>query len=138
MNRSRLVALLLVPLAVLLLGAIPLEDPPPISVPANLTLKEIDKAIRVGLSRRDWMVTRDEGQRIDATLHNRSHVVKIALSYSKQDVRIMYVDSENMDYEEKKGVKRIHKAYKKWIQNTSNDITSALQNASLDKDAAQK
>jgi hypothetical protein len=134
MNRSRLAALLLIPLAFLLMGArtMQIEDPPPISVPSNLSLKEVSKAIRTGLSRRDWMVTRDEGGRMDATLHNRKHVVKISLSYTKQSVKIVYAGSENMNYEEKNGIKFIHRAYKKWMDNTVQDITTALQNASLD------
>ena len=49
MNRTRFASLLLVPLAVLLMGAAVLVDPPPISVPAGLALANVSKAIRSGV-----------------------------------------------------------------------------------------
>jgi hypothetical protein len=135
MLRSRLAALLFVPLAFMLMGArtVQIQDPPPISVPPGLTVKEVSKAIRQGLSKRDWQVTEDAGGKIDAMLHNRKHVVKVQIPYTKQTVRITYVSSENLNYEEKNGLKFIHRAYQKWIDNLVMDISNSLQSAALDK-----
>ncbi len=61
MSRSRLAALLFVPLAFMLMGAKSvLVDPEPIAVPAGIAAKDVAKAIKVGIIRRGWVVSKDE------------------------------------------------------------------------------
>lgn len=129
MNRSRLPLLLLVPLAFLLMGArqVPLVDPEPIAVPAGLTAKDVSKAVRLGLAQRGWVVSSEEPGRIGATLSLRSHVARIAVSYDDEAIRVSYVDSTNLMYEEKKGGRVIHRNYLNWINNVVRDISSQLQ-----------
>lgn len=135
MVRTRLTYLLLVPLAFMLMGArnIPLVDPAPIAVPAGLTLKEVSVAVRTGLSKRNWVVSKDDAGRMEATLNVRRHMLRIALTYDKSNVRMSYLASENLLYEEKNGVKLIHKKVPQWLSNTSGDIASALQVAAANK-----
>ena len=128
MARSRLAALLLIPLAFMLMGARAiLVDPDPIAVPAGLEAKDVAKAIKVGISRRGWVVSKDENGQIDAELNLRSHVARVAIPYSATDVRIQYVSSEDLDYVEQNGKRYIHGNYIKWIRNIEADIQRELQ-----------
>ncbi len=136
MVRSRLPWLLLVPMAFLLLGARtgPLVDPAPITVPAGLSLKEVSRAIRTVIATRGWVVSIDEGGKIDAVLNLREHTAHIAIAYDTKEVRPTYVSSENLNYEEKKGVRYIHRNYLNWMNNVSTDITRALQVAAVSRE----
>ena len=128
MVRTRLAALLLVPLAFMLMGAkAVLVDPEPISVPSGIAVKDVAKAIKAGIVRRGWAVTKDENGQIDAVLNVRTHTAKVAIPYSAREVSIKYVDSNNLDFQEKKGVKYIHGNYMKWVRNMQSDIQRELQ-----------
>jgi hypothetical protein len=130
MNRTRLASLLLVPLALLLMGAV-LVDPEPIAVPAGLAAKDVSKAIRAGIVQRGWVVLKDEKGTIDAVLNLRKHEARVAIAYDPKQVTIKYGSSDNLDYSEKNGVRQIHKNYNKWITNMVQDIQRALQSASI-------
>jgi hypothetical protein len=123
----RLLALLLVPLAFMLMGAAELVDPDPIAVPAGLAAADVSKAIKMGIVRRGWVVTKDENGQIDATLNVRSHTAKVAIPYNAKEVAIRYVDSTELAYSEKKGKRFIHGNYIKWIRNMQADIQRELQ-----------
>ena len=131
MVRTRLAALLLVPLAILLMGATALVEPEPIPVPGHLSAKDVSKAIRAGVVERGWVVMKDENGKIDAQLNNRTHVVVLAIAYDPKQVKITYVSSQNLDYDEKGGVRHIHKKYNQWVQNVVGDISRQLQVASI-------
>lgn len=133
MVHSRLrLGLLLVPIALLLMGAgAPLVDPDPIAVPPGLAAKDISKAIRMGVAQRGWVVAKDDPGKIDAVLSLRTHVARIAIAYDQKQVKINYVSSENLDYAEKDGGRKIHRNYNKWIQNVVSDISKQLQVASI-------
>jgi hypothetical protein len=131
MVRTRWLSLLLIPLAFALMGAAALVDPPPIAVPAKLTAKDVSKAIRAAIVTRGWVAAKDEKGVIDAILNVRSHEVKVAIQYDPKQVLIKYVDSKNLDYDEKGGTRHIHKKYNQWIGNMVGDITRALQAAAI-------
>src|SRR5688500_57919 len=129
MTRARLSYILLIPLAFLLMGAraIVLADPDPIAVPAVLDEKAVSKAIRMGLAQRGWVVSAEEPGKVDATLNLRSHVARIAITYDKEHVRIAYVSSENLLYEEKKDGRYINRNYVHWVTNVTQEISAAGQ-----------
>jgi hypothetical protein len=133
MARSRLITLLLIPLAFLLMGArgAPLVDPAPLAVPAGLTVKDVSTAIRTGIATRGWIVNKDEKGQIDATLNNREHQVVVAIAYDAKQVKVNYVSSQNMNYSEKNGTRYIHKKYTQWTQNIVADINKELQLAAV-------
>jgi hypothetical protein len=133
MARSRLAYLLLIPIAFMLMGArgAPLVDPDLIAVPAGLAAKDVSKAIRAGIVQRGWVVSKDENGRIDAVLNNRQHTARIAIAYDPKQIKISYVSSDNLNYEEKNGARYIHRNYLKWMQNVVGDITRELQLASI-------
>ena len=128
MIRSRLAALLLVPLAFTLMGAkAVLADPEPVQVPAGIAAADVAKAIKVGIVRRGWSVTKDEKGEIEAVLNVRTHMAKVSIPYNTKEVAIHYVASDNLEYQEKGGVKYIHGNYLKWVRNMQSDIQRELQ-----------
>jgi hypothetical protein len=128
MARNRLAALLLVPLAFMLMGAkAALVDPDPIAVPAGIAAPDVAKAIKVGIIRRGWVVEKDENGQIDAVLNVRTHTAKVAIAYNTKEARIKYVSSNDLDYQEKNGARFIHGNYMKWVRNMEADIQRELQ-----------
>ncbi len=109
-----------------------LVDPQPISVPPGLSEKAVAKSIRLGVAQRGWVVSRQDPGYIEATLNIRSHVAKVGITYDTKSIQIRYIDSTNLDYEVKKGVRRIHGNYLKWINNIVKDISVQLQSAEID------
>ncbi len=133
MTRSRLLTLVLIPLAFMIMafGGAPLVDPQPLAVPAGLNAKDVSKAIRAGVASRGWIVNKDEKGQIDATLDNREHQVVIAIVYDTKQVKVNYVSSNNLNYSEKNGQRYIHKKYTQWTQNVVADISRELQVATI-------
>ena len=123
---NRLRALWVLPLALLLMAATPLVDPAPIAVPAGLDDKAVAKAIRLGGAQRGWLVTRQDPGAMELTLNIRTHMAKVGVKYDTRSIQLTYLDSTNLDYEEKKGNRYIHRNYPKWVNNLSNDITVQL------------
>ena len=133
MRTANLKALLLVPMLVLLMAMTkPLVDPEPLLVPAGLSDKAVAKAVRVGVSQRGWVITRQDPGYMEATLHLRSHMARIGINYDTQHVKVRYLDSENLDYGMKQGVAHIHRNYFNWVNNVVLDINVQLQAAAAD------
>ena len=125
MRNNKLRSLLLAPLLVLVLSASAvLVDPGPISVPPGLSDAVVAKAIRLGVAQRGWVVTRSDPGYMEATLHlPHSHDRP---QFDTRQIEIHYVSSDNLDYEMKKGVPRIHGNYLKWVNNVVHDINIQL------------
>ena len=123
---NRLRALWVLPVALLLMAATPLVDPAPIAVPAGLDDKAVAKAIRLGGAQRGWLVTRQDPGAMELTLNIRTHMAKVGVKYDTRSIQLTYLDSTNLDYEEKKGNRYIHRNYPKWVNNLANDITVQL------------
>ena len=80
----------------------PLVDPDPIDVPAGLTDKQIAKEIKRALLQRGWEVTGEKSGEIEGTLHLRTHMAKIRIGYDSKQVSITYLDSNDLEYAEKR------------------------------------
>lgn len=120
--------LLLVPALVLLMGfrQVPLVDPPPIAVPAGVTVAKVEQVIGTALAARNWRIVKHMPGEIDAVYDPRSFSVTIAVHYDAQKIQINYVTSSDLKYEEKNGVRYIHKNYASWIKNLVTDISNGL------------
>lgn len=123
---SLLLALAVLPFAAL---AAKLEEPAPIQVPPGVSPAAVLQAIKIGGSRREWQVVETGPGQLEATLQLRQHMVKVAISYGPQDIRIHYLDSAVMDYEMDDGVAQIHSKYMNWTRNLAHDIRQALLQA---------
>lgn len=128
MLRNRFVIILLLPILLLLAGwrEAPLVNPDPIAIPAKVSSTEVGKIIKKALVGRKWIVSEDKPGAIKATLLVREHKARIAIDWNAKDIRISYIDSENLNYEEKNGKKLIHQNYNSWINNLVVDISGEL------------
>jgi hypothetical protein len=63
---------------------------------------------------------------IEANIPVRSHAVEIRIPFDMQYIRIQYVSSTNLLYDEENGIKSIHRNYNKWIKLLERDIISRL------------
>ena len=130
MMPNRWSVLLLLPLLLLLMGArqAPLADPDPVAVPAGVTAEQVQRDIRRALASRGWTVSDVEPGTIHATLNIRAHTAQVRIDYDRESVRIGYVSSDNLKYEEhrKKG-RLIHSNYIGWVNNLARDIAVNLE-----------
>lgn len=113
------------------IAAAELVDPQPIPVPANIKQDNLVKHIKRALIGRGWTVEKESAGTINAVLHLRSHVARVALNYSDKEVALVYLSSENLGYKEKKGKRYIHKNYLTWANNVLLDINKSLQLESI-------
>jgi hypothetical protein len=128
MLRNKFVLILLLPILLLLVGwrEAPLVNPDPIAIPAKAKSAEVGKIIKKALVARKWIVSEDRPGAIKATLLVREHKARIAIDWNAKDIRISYIDSENLNYLEKNGKKLIHQNYNSWINNLVVDISGEL------------
>ncbi len=126
--------LLLVPFLFLLMAfrQAPLVDPAPISVPAKLDVRQVEKAVKEALIKRQWMVVSDEPGKIIASYDRREFTSRIGITYDRKEIQIRYVTSTGLKYEVKSdGEKLIHKNYMAWIQNLVTDISGNMTMAGI-------
>lgn len=124
MKRIHLVLLLPLLLVLMAFRQVPLADPPPIQVPQGMHEGQVENAIVEALNARGWSVGRHMPGEIDATYARRDFSVTIAVHYDRNQVQINYLNSSNLKYEVKNGVRYIHTNYPSWIQNLVTDINN--------------
>lgn len=124
-------SLLLVLALVLLMAArqVPLTDPAPIQVPANTNPTQVTQIIEQALSARNWRIVKHVPGEVDAVYDPRDFSVTIAVHYTPAQIQINYVTSSNLKYEERDGVRYIHRNYESWIKNLVTDIQNGLMMA---------
>lgn len=134
MSTNLVRALFVVPVAVLLMGAAKLVDPPPVDTPAALSQKEVTNVVRKTLVRRGWLLSKDSDHELAATLHVRTHTVTLKFVMADKKIHIGYVDSVNMDFKvNSKGERTIHKKYPGWVNNLIVAFRQDMQLAAVEK-----
>ena len=93
-------------------------------VVANHTQQEVEKAILVGATNKGWTVHKKCEGLMYATLVKRAHQVKVEIPYDANSYSILYKDSQNLKYNDKKGT--IHPRYNTWIINLNRSINQEL------------
>jgi hypothetical protein len=91
-----------------------------VAPPANTAAME--RAIETALARRHWSVKEKAPGKYTAHLDERSHAATVAVVYDATNVRIDYVDSTNLAYENGPDGELIHRNYNNWVKNLANDI----------------
>ena len=126
--RKTWLPVLLVPALVMLMGfrQVPLVDPQPIPVPANVSQAQVKQVVGMALGSRGWRIAKNVPGEIDAVYDPRDFSVTIAVHYDAQKIQINYVTSNNLRYEVKNGVRYIHTNYASWIKNLETDISNGL------------
>lgn len=107
-------------------SSVELIDPAPITVPAGVADDAVAGAIKRALLGRGWGITTERPGEIQSTLFLRGHEARIALRHDAREVRIAYLDSAHLDYEEAEGKRWIHSNYLGWIGFLVNDIKANL------------
>ena len=82
----------------------------------------MERAIETALARRHWSVKEKAPGKYTAYLDERSHTATVAIVYDATNVRIDYVDSTNLAYENTSDGELIHRSYNTWVKNLANDI----------------
>lgn len=108
---------------------VPLVDPQPIEVPSNVDVAKVEQIVGSALTSRGWRIIKHVPGEVDAVYDPRSFSVTIAVHYDVQKIQINYVTSTDLKYEEKNGVRYIHKNYESWIKNLVTDISNGLMMA---------
>ncbi len=130
MRLRYLLSVLIVLLPLAAFAAKPIEnliDVPVAAAPDGtpLTLAEVRKAIVAGARSKGWKPVDVDENTIKASIVVRDrHRAEVSIPYSTSAYSIVYVSSENLDYDEKK--QKIHRNYNRWVANLSNSIQIQL------------
>lgn len=102
----------------------PLLDPSPIAVSTKSDVKD---AIKNALKMYEWVIESEKLGVIVARQNRRSHSATVQITYNSKEVRIAYLDSNNLNYGlDKMGQRRIHATYQRWIDNLVKSISSQV------------
>ena len=124
----------LVPLALLLMAAAPLVDPPAVDVPAAISNKEAMTILRKTLIQRDWILLKDSANEVEGKLNVRAHSITVRFSLHDKKIGFKYLDSVNMDYKvDRRGNPVIHRKYAGWMNNVATALNREFQIATLEK-----
>ena len=86
---------------------------------------EVGKAVITAVTKRGWVVTKDEPGLIEARLNVRNkHTALVSIPYTNKNFSIEYKDSTNLDH---KG-NTIHRNYNKWVILLDREIQQELLN----------
>ena len=95
---------------------------PTIDVPCKMSNAKVKAAIRKALREKKWSSTSKGKNKIRAKLLNRTHILKMDITYNTKKVKISYADSENLKYKSKNGKHLIHGNANRWIDTIANLI----------------
>lgn len=119
--------LLAVPAAAAQARSAELVDPPSIQIPAGVAQAQVGREVKRALLGRGWSINQERPGEVESTLYLRGHEVRIAIGYDARAVRITYLASANLDYEEVDGKRWIHSNYLGWIGFLAGDIANNLR-----------
>ncbi|MBL6751632.1 MAG: hypothetical protein ISP90_13985 [Nevskia sp.] len=111
--------------------AVPLKDPPPLTVPLGVAEADVARAIIFAGATRQWKVTDRKPGDIVLEYAPREFSVTVDVKYDAHTVNISYVGSKNMEYEQENGMAVIHPNYNRWVNNLAHDIDSQLTISSV-------
>lgn len=116
-------------LAILLVGCAPamvqnVDNAPVNASNANYDLSDVTKAIQRAGTGLGWQMKEQTPGHIVGTLHLRTHMAVVDITYTLDDYSINYKDSTNLKYDAANNT--IHKNYNGWIQNLTNAINAQL------------
>ena len=92
------------------------------SVNGDLSIDQVEKAIKKACVTKGWRATIKSPGHITATLNVRSHVAIVDIDYNPQSFSITYKDSTNLKYDGE----NIHRSYNNWIVYLERAIISQL------------
>jgi hypothetical protein len=116
----------------------PLQMPAAIVFPQAVDLDNVRGAILTALARRRWIAEADIEGGFVAVLQVRDHLLRIRIEYESRQVRYVYVNSRNLDYEiDDDGVPQIHYKVNRWLSALDLEMKRQLQLVMFDRDRVQ-
>jgi len=88
----------------------------------KVTQATVGKAIKSAGAGLGWQMNEKKPGLIIGTLHIRSHMARVKITYDKRKYSIEYMDSANLRYDGES----IHSNYNGWVQRLDNNIRSQL------------
>ncbi len=88
----------------------------------TVSAEQVKKAIIRAGGGLGWVMKDAGDNQLEGTLHLRTHVAKVGITYSPTSYSIQYESSENLNYD---GT-NIHSNYNGWIQNLQRQIQTQI------------
>lgn len=101
-----------------------IENAPVNASNTSYDLNDVTKAIQRAGTGLGWQMKEETPGHIVGTLHLRSHMAQVDITYTLDEYSINYKDSQNLKYDISNNT--IHKNYNGWIQNLTNAINAQL------------
>lgn len=99
------------------------------TIPAGLTTKQVQDAIKVGCTSYNWDVTRVSGTAVEAQMNKASVGATVRIDFDKSNYSISLVDSVGLNQNRSKN--EIHNRYNTWVTNLKNAIDTSLRNETV-------
>lgn len=103
-----------------------LYQPTPISVPDRISQGELERRIEVALTKRGWIVDKKRRGEMQAHIARGTASARINVGYSRDQVKINYVSSQNMNFASTPQGPTIHTRYNTWVKNIEKDLRLAM------------
>lgn len=98
-------------------------DEVPTKATVEVTQEQVGEAIIDAGTKRGWSMTEVEPGLIRGEILVRGkHKVEVNIPYTASSFSILYLSSDNMNYQLRDGQPRIHPKYNSWIKNLKSDI----------------
>ncbi len=94
----------------------------------GLSTSQVEEAIQTGARVKGWRIVSIGNGEAILDVYVRSHYAKVSVEYSATGYSINYLDSENLDYNSRKGT--IHRSYNRWVSYLDTEIRNAAFRAS--------
>lgn len=102
----------------------------PAPVVAGATPESTEQIILDTLPKRGWTAEDVQPGRVVAFIAPRSHLLRVEILYDQRDIRIRYLDSDNLDAtKDRAGNVTAHKKVNAWMLNLARDLAAAVSSA---------
>lgn len=115
-------------------SSVPLNLPPPMSLPEFTDTTKVSKALLTALANRKWLVEADTGEFITARLNIRAHSALIRLDYTPRQIKFHFLESTNLGQEIENGEILIHPNFNKWLLQLQSEIQIQVQRFSFERE----
>lgn len=99
------------------------------TIPAGLTTKQVQEAIKVGCTSYNWDVTRISGTAVEAKMNKTNVAATVRIDFNNSNYSISLVESVGLMQNSSKN--EIHSRYNTWVTNLKNAIDTSLRNEAV-------
>lgn len=114
-----------------------LIDPAPITLSQPMAIEKIEGAIYAAMVTEGWTqnapaATESNGKSIEVIYTLRAHKVFAKIAFDQTSVKLIYVNSINLNFKQKKNKMFIHPSYMDWTQQLMNSIEQNIKTGNTD------